>query len=55
MAGIFGEVFVVSVSQETKFSKYEKSQRKLRSKIRNKIRVENSKNSVIFRSAPFQT
>ena len=49
MAGIFGEFLLVSISHETKTSG------KIRSKIRGKIRDENSKNSGNFRSATFLT
>ena len=43
MAGIFGELFLVSVSHETKHEKSLKNSGKIQSKIRGKIRDENSK------------
>ena len=45
MAGIFGGFFLVSVSHETKREKSSKNSGEIRSKIRGKIRDENSKNS----------
>ena len=55
MAGIFGEIFLVSVSHETKHEKSSRNSGKIRSKIRGKIRDENFKNSGDFRSAAFLT
>ena len=51
MAGIFGEFFLVSASHESKDDKSSKNSGKIWSKIRGKIRDENSKNSGNFRSA----
>ena len=45
MAGIFGEIFLVSVSNETKHENSSKKSGKIRSKIRGKIQDENSRNS----------
>ena len=55
MAGIFGEIFLVSVSHETKHENSSKNSGKIRSKIRGEIRAENSENSGNFRSATFLT
>ena len=55
MAGIFGEFFLVSVSNETKRERSSKNSGKIRSKIRGKIRDKISKNSGNFRSATFLT
>ena len=55
MAGIFGEIFLVSVSHERKQENSPKISEKIRSKIRGEIRDENSKNSGNFRSATFLT
>ena len=55
MAGISGELFLVSVSHEAKHEKSSKNSGKIRSKIRGKIQDENSKNSGNFRSAAFLT
>ena len=52
MAGIFGEFFLV---HETKHEKSLKNSGKIQSKIRGKIRDENSKNSGNFRSETFLT
>ena len=49
---IFGELFLVSVSWETKHENSSKNSAQIRSKIRDKIRGENSGN---FRSATFLT
>ena len=50
MAGVFGELFMVSVSHETKHKNSSKNSGKIQSKNRSKIRDENSKNSGNFRS-----
>ena len=55
MAGIFGEFFMVSVSHETKREKSSKNSGKNRSRIRGKIRDQNSKNSGNFSFATFLT
>ena len=53
MAGIFGEMFLVSVSHETKHENSSKNSGKIRREIRGKIRDKTSKNSGNFRSATF--
>ena len=53
MPGIFGEFILVSVSRETKHENSSKNSGEILSKIRGKIRDENSKNSENFRSATF--
>ena len=56
MLGIFGDFFGgVPVSRETKHENSSKFSEKIRSKIWDKIRDENSKNSGNFRSATFVT
>ena len=56
MAGIFGDFFLVSPFTRKRSTKTRKQiSGKSRSKIRGKIRDENSKNSGNFRSATFLT
>ena len=47
-AGIFGEIFLVSVPHETKHDNSSKNSGKIRSKIRGKIPDENSKNGELL-------
>ena len=54
MAGIFGEFFVVSVSQEMKYEKSSNDRERIRSKIQGKMWDENLKISGNFRSAAFR-
>ena len=55
MAGIFGEFFLVSVSNEMKQENSSKNSGKIRREIRGKIRDKDSKNSENFRAATFLT
>ena len=55
MDGICGELFLVSVSHETKHENSSKNSGKIRSKIRGNIQDEHSKKSGIFCPAMFVT